>query len=56
LGYVFVEYENSEVAKSARKQFLSKMFSERSVSCGFFDENQYKDKNLDIIDKVIITF
>lgn len=56
LGYVFIEYENAEVAKKARKQFVTKMFSERSVACGFFDPQKYKKGELDVNEKVVIDF
>jgi splicing factor U2AF subunit len=56
LGYVFIEYENAEIAKKARKQFVTKMFSGRSVACGYFDPERYKAGELDINEKVIINF
>jgi splicing factor U2AF subunit len=56
LGYVYIEYENVEVARRARKQFVTKMFSERSVACGYFEPDRYKNGELDIADKVIINF
>lgn len=56
LGYVFIEYQNVEMAKKARKQFITKMFSDRSVACGYFDPDRYKKGELDIVEKVTITF
>ena len=37
LGYIFVEYKTIEQAIFARKQFVQKQFSGRSVACSFFD-------------------
>jgi hypothetical protein len=37
LGYIFIEYKTVEQAIFARKQFVQKQFSGRSVACGFFD-------------------
>lgn len=56
LGYVFVEYENAEIAKRARKQLVTKMFSERSVACGYFDPDRFRQGELDISEKVVINF
>ena len=36
LGYIFVEYKTLEQAVFARKQFIQKQFSNRSVACSFF--------------------
>ena len=37
LGLIFVEYKTIEQAIFARKQFVQKQFSGRSVACAFFD-------------------
>jgi hypothetical protein len=56
LGYIFIQYKTVEQAIFARKQFVQKQFSGRSVTCGFFDEERFKSKEYDIMDKVIINF
>ena len=56
IGYVYLEYENAEVAKRARKQFVTKMFSDRSVACGYFDPDRYRQGELDISERVVINF
>lgn len=38
LGYIFIEYKTVEQAIFARKQFVQKQFSGRSVACSFFNE------------------
>jgi hypothetical protein len=32
------------------------MFSEKSVSCGFFSEKKFEEGELDVIDRIIIDF
>jgi hypothetical protein len=56
LGYVFIEYESVEMARRARNQLITKMFSERLVACGYFDPGHYKQGEFDVDDKVIINF
>lgn len=56
LGYIFVEYKTVEQAIFARKQFVQKQFSGRSVACSFFNEKRFKEGEYDVLEKVIIDF
>jgi hypothetical protein len=56
LGYIFIKYKTVEQAKYARKEFIKQMFSERSVSCGFFPEKSLDEGELDVFDKIVIDF
>jgi hypothetical protein len=37
LGYIFIQYKTIDQAIFARKQFIQKQFSNRSVASSFFD-------------------
>ena len=37
LGYIFIEYKTVEQSIFARKQFIQKQFSGRTVACSFFN-------------------
>ena len=56
LGLIFIEYKTVSDARCARRGFVQKEFSGRPVACCFFDEAKFRQRELDIQDKVIIDF
>ena len=56
LGFIFIKYRTVEQARYARKEFIKKMFSDRTVACSYFPEKKLEEGDLDPVEKVVIDF